>query len=304
MLGDLVAGYDALTTTMAIYDHPRHKALFYRNGDPHCPFLLLSFWRSCHGCAVTWTKLINISARPCFCLRILPIPILPWERMRTWRSTHTFAMMSSKLVSMHNKASALWADHQFVNFQSMALCVSGWALVETGRTAEGRARLQEGLAMCRQIGMSGLLASELLMLAASCLKIGQSQQGLDAVTEALAVAEQNNEHWCEAELYRLRGGASPCGKTNLRPVDITHRSCQEAETCFQRAIEIAQLQGASLWGLRATLSRCRLWQQEGRCEDAYRELHAVYNAFTEGFQTTDLQEAQALLTELAASQSA
>jgi predicted ATPase len=51
--------------------------------------------------------------------------------------------------------------------------------------------------------------------------------------------------------------------------------------------------------LRATVSLSRLWQQQGKSADAYRMLVEVYGWFTEGFNTPDLQEAQALLQELA-----
>jgi len=71
-----------------------------------------------------------------------------------------------------------------------------------------------------------------------------------------------------------------------------------AETCFQQALTMARRQQAKALELRAAMSLGRLWQQQGK-QDAARELLApVYGWFTEGFDTTDLQEAQALLEEL------
>ena len=73
---------------------------------------------------------------------------------------------------------------------------------------------------------------------------------------------------------------------------------QEAEECFLKAIDIAQKQQAKSLELRATMSLARLWQQQGKKAEAHKLLSDVYNWFTEGFDTKDLQEAKALLEEL------
>jgi hypothetical protein len=70
------------------------------------------------------------------------------------------------------------------------------------------------------------------------------------------------------------------------------------EACFLKAIEIARRQSAKSWELRATTSLARLWQQQGRKDKARRMLAEIYNWFTEGFDTKDLQEANALLEDL------
>src|SRR5262249_22293917 len=72
----------------------------------------------------------------------------------------------------------------------------------------------------------------------------------------------------------------------------------EAEACFLKAIEIAQKQQAKSLELRATISLARLWQQQGRQQEAHELLTDIYHWFTEGFDTKDLQEAKALLEEL------
>ena len=72
----------------------------------------------------------------------------------------------------------------------------------------------------------------------------------------------------------------------------------EAEACFLKAIEIAQRQQAKSLELRAVMSLSRLWQSQGKKEEAHRVLSDIYNWFTEGFDTKDLQEAKTLLAEL------
>ena len=76
----------------------------------------------------------------------------------------------------------------------------------------------------------------------------------------------------------------------------------EAEACFLKAIEVAQKQQAKSLELRATASLARLWQQQGKTKDAHQMLSEIYGWFTEGFDTKDLQEAQALLNALAEGQ--
>jgi predicted ATPase len=84
-----------------------------------------------------------------------------------------------------------------------------------------------------------------------------------------------------------------------RPPTSDPRAEAEAAACFLTAIEIAQKQHAKSWELRATVSLARLWQQQGKIAAAHRMLSAIYDWFTEGFETKDLREAKALLEELA-----
>ena len=72
----------------------------------------------------------------------------------------------------------------------------------------------------------------------------------------------------------------------------------EAEAWFQRALTTARQQQAKSLELRAATSLARLWQQQGKWAEAHALLAPVYGWFTEGFETADLQEAQALLEEL------
>jgi predicted ATPase len=69
----------------------------------------------------------------------------------------------------------------------------------------------------------------------------------------------------------------------------------EAETCFRQALDVARRQQAKSWELRAAMSLSRLWQRQGKHDEARRLLTEIYGWFTEGLDTLDLQEAQALL---------
>jgi predicted ATPase len=75
----------------------------------------------------------------------------------------------------------------------------------------------------------------------------------------------------------------------------------EAEARLHKAIEVARRQSAKSWELRATVSLCRLWQGQGRTDEARHALAEIHGWFTEGFDTPDLKEAKALLEELSRS---
>jgi predicted ATPase len=131
----------------------------------------------------------------------------------------------------------------------------------------------------------------LALLAEAYGSIGQTAEGLTQLAEALATVDLTGEHGWEAELHRLQG------ELLLAPVGESQR-VQEAEACFQQALAVARRQQAKSWELRAAMSLARLWQQQGKRDDAYALLAPIYGWFTEGFDTADLQEARALLEDL------
>ncbi|MGH8057740.1 MAG: hypothetical protein ACREOH_10980 [Candidatus Entotheonellia bacterium] len=72
----------------------------------------------------------------------------------------------------------------------------------------------------------------------------------------------------------------------------------EGAPCFRQALEIARRQGVKAYELRAAMSLSRLWQDQGKREEAHDLLAPIFTWFTEGFDTADLQETRALLQEL------
>jgi predicted ATPase len=188
----------------------------------------------------------------------------------------------------------------------------GWALAQQGRAEEGIAQIREGLTASQAIGTEAYRASYLAILAEAHRTAGQSEEGLTVVAEALAVADKTGERWWEAELYRLKGEltlqkeargwrleASPPSSpaSSLQP-PVSSGVAQEAEGDFLKAIEIARQQQAKSWELRAVMSLSRLWQSQGKKDEARQMLAEIYDWFTEGFDTADLKEAKALLEEL------
>jgi predicted ATPase len=174
-------------------------------------------------------------------------------------------------------------------YVAWATTLRGWALTTQRQTAEGIAQMRQGLAATRATGAEGLVPYWLALLAEACGCVGQVDEGLHLLAEALAVADTNAEHWYEAELYRLKG--------ELLLAQSPHQHT-DAEACFQHALDIAGAQYAKAWELRAAMSLSRLWQQQGKCTEARALLAPIYDWFSEGFDTADLQEAKSLLAAL------
>ena len=149
--------------------------------------------------------------------------------------------------------------------------------------------LLKGLSDFRATGAAVRIPSYLAMLGGAYTKAGRFDEARQALNEGLAVAEKNEDLSHLAELHRLSGELLLAESSD---------QIAAAEDCFRRAIETAQRQGSKGWELRATTSLARLWQQNGRADEARVALAAVYNSFTEGFTLPDLTGAKALLSTL------
>ena len=188
------------------------------------------------------------------------------------------------------RALAVSREYGFAFREVLGTIFLGWTLVMQEQAAAGIPQMIHGIAAYRATGAEAGRHYWLGLLAEAYGKAGQRNEGLTALTEALAVVEKNGECYYEAELYRLKG-VLLLGQT-------VPDACQ-AEACFQQALDIARRQQARSWELRAALSLSRLWQRQGKRAAAYDVLAPVYGWFTEGFDTPDLQDAKTLLEELA-----
>jgi predicted ATPase len=184
---------------------------------------------------------------------------------------------------------ALFAEHGFIDQFSWATGLRGWAMAEQGRNEEGFTHILDALAATRARGAELWRPHGLCMLADACRETGRLEDGLGALTEALAAADEQESRALEAEIHRLKG------ELLLRQ---DHSKAAEAQSCFQRAVEIARKQSAKSLELRATVSLARLVAKQGHRDEARGMLAEIYNWFTEGFNTADLKDAKALLEEL------
>jgi predicted ATPase len=168
-------------------------------------------------------------------------------------------------------------------------CWRGWALAVQGQGAAGMAQMHQALTALLAAGQMLARPLCLVLLAEAAAHAGQVEEGLRLLAEALAAIEASGRSELLAETYRLQGAL------------LLRQAVPEAaraEACFHQALAMAHRQQAKSWELRAAMSLSRLWQQQGKRDEARELLAPIYGWFTEGFDTADLQEAKALLEEL------
>jgi predicted ATPase len=195
------------------------------------------------------------------------------------------------IVQAQQKRPSLFStEHGFPFRAAFGSMLLGWAMAERGAGQAGIARIEEGIATFQATGSRLHSSVWLGLLAGAYGKLGQPEEGLTVLAEALSAVDDTGEHFYEAELYRFKGEF-------LLQLSLDNQL--EAEACFQHAMTIAQNQQAKAWELRTATSLARLWQHQGKRQQAHDLLAPVYHWFTEGFDTLDLQEAKALLDALA-----
>ena len=186
-------------------------------------------------------------------------------------------------------AIALSAEQGFTFWLPIATILRGWAMAQQGLNEEGIAQMKEGLAASRATGAGTGRSHWLSLLAQACIESGRLNDGQSVLAEAQAFANGTEGHGYDAEIHRLKG------ELLLRQGDS---NAAEAQKCFERAIEIARNQSAKSLELRAAIRLARLLAKQGRRDEARTILAQIYGWFTEGFDTTDLKDAKALLEEL------
>jgi len=185
----------------------------------------------------------------------------------------------------------LATEQGFPQWKAFGTILRGWALLaHQGQAQEGIAQITQGLIAWRATGAEILRPSFLALLAEAYGTLGEPEEGLTVLTEALTLMDTTGERAWEPELYRLKGELL---------LQSSSENATEAEACFYHALDIARNQQAKSFELRTATSLARLWQQQDKRKEAYDILAPVYNWFTEGFTTADLQEAKALLDALA-----
>ena len=197
-------------------------------------------------------------------------------QVHLWRGEADLVSQNAQMLIelCHSQDFALWlAGGQIL---------AGWALTSQGQAEDGLRLLTEGLTAWRASGAEVMVTAFLALQVETYAKAAKVSEGLDALNEAFEQINKSDERYYEAEVYRLKG-------------ELVRG--EESEEYFQKALEISRQQEAKSLELRAATSLSRLWQQQGKKSEALDLLAPVYKWFTEGFETADLKEAQALLEE-------
>jgi predicted ATPase len=153
--------------------------------------------------------------------------------------------------------------------------------------------MHQGLTTLQATGGGLRIPYYLDLLAEAYGNHGEPGEGLHVLADAFDHVQRTGECWWEAELHRRKG------ELLLRGAGRWRQATEMPEACFRQALEVARRQRAKALELRAAMSLSRLWQEQGKHDAARQVLAEVYGKFGEGFDTVNLQEAKALLEQLA-----
>ena len=183
---------------------------------------------------------------------------------------------------------ALSKEQGFPLFVAGGTAFKGWALVAKGEVKEGISQLRWGIDAWQYTGAELARSYWLILLAETYETTGQIENGLSTVAEAFSAMNKKGEHFYEAELHRIKGDL------------LLHypNAELEAESSFQRAIDVARDQDMKMFELRAVISLSRFLKKNGKRLQAQHLLGEIHDRFTEGFDTPDVTDAKTLLNEL------
>jgi predicted ATPase len=289
-LGDLAPARVRLEQGIALYDVQHHHAqtVLYGGHDPGVCCLVHAAW-------VLWLLGYPAQARmrgqeAHALARLLAHPFSVTHALQWTAMLAQFCRDIPTTQDLTEAARALALEQGFAGYTAGVTLIQGWAQVHQGQE-EGMTQIMQGLAALRAMGSEYLSTYYLGLLAEAYGHVGNIEAGLRVLTEALAAAHTTGVRYYEAELHRLRGALL---------LQQAAAPQEDAEKSLQQALDVARRQQAKSLELRAAMSLSRLWQQQGKGADARALLAPIYGWFTEGFDTADLQEAQALLEELGA----
>jgi predicted ATPase len=289
-LGAVAAALTHYAQGMALYDSQQHRAAaFLYGGDAGV------VWYHTHAAQALWLlgypdQGLAQSQQAVTLAQQSAHPFSLSSALCTAACFHQFRREVRAAQERAEAAIVLAKEQGFPYWRAFSALLRGWTLAQqAGQAQEGIEQMTQGLVAHRATGAELGRPYWLALLADVHGITGQPEAGLAVITEALPLVDTTGERVWEPELYRLKGEL-------LLQQNSDNQA--EVEHCFHQAIAIAQNQQAKSWELRAATSLARLWQQQGKRQEAHDLLALVYHWFTEGFDTTDLKDAKALLDEL------
>jgi predicted ATPase len=289
-VGEMTSAHKHFEQGMELYDPVQHRSLAFLYGEDQGVVCLA---RAAH---ILWMlgypeQALQTNCKALTLARELSHPFSLVYALVFGSRLHELRREWQAVQEQAEEAFSLATEHGFAQWVAMATLSKGLALAMQGREEVGLTQLRQGAAAIRATGSGVAQPFILALLAKVYARRGQSAEALAALAEALDLAENYGIGWYLPEIHRLKGELH---------LEHAHSDARVAETCFRDSLEVARGQQAKIFELRAATSLARLWRQQSKPREAYDLLASIYAWFTEGFDTTDLEEAKALLEELAA----
>ncbi len=286
-MGKLDSAQEQFEQGIAYYDPQQHRS-YIRLTDEDQGVICLSYtaWNS-------WIlgfpdRAVNLSHKALTLARNLSHP-LSLVFAQSYAAIHYQCRQEPREAQEQAEAAiALATEQGFVFWTAFAEMFLGWALFVQGQREDGIELIRRSFAAWQATGAKLGGIHFRMLLAETYGKTENAEAGLSVVADAFNAAQTSEECVWEAELYRVRGEL----------LMMKGESEIEVEKSFKQGLAIAKRQSAKSFELRSTLSLSRLWQAQGKGEDARRMLTEIYDWFTEGFDTSDLKRAKKLLHEL------
>jgi class 3 adenylate cyclase len=177
-----------------------------------------------------------------------------------------------------------------------------WSSIGKIQSAWLRAQLEEfgdAVELIRE-GLAELDAMEFYLARPRFLGyLADAQTHAGAIDEARITVEEAALPNPDSLLYRPEMLRQQ-GELRIKRQPKSQAELEFAANDFRQSIALARTMGAKSWELRGTTSLARLLAKQGRSDEARERLGAIYNWFTEGFDTVDLKDAKELLGKLSA----
>jgi len=272
---------------LELYDYERHKghALIYMGHDPAvCA-------HACGAQAVWALGLPDHAERHGMqaielARRVVHAPTLAFALWYV-SAGHAARGDAEAVLAATEELLPLSREQKLVQLEASAHLLGGWALAATGIVKDGLERMSVGFDAWNGTGNRTWLHVFTCLYGDGLLRDRRHAEALEALDQALEIGRQTGERRWESRIHHLRGEA------------LLHSGdADSAVESLQMAIQVARTQQAKSWELRAATRLARLWAEQGKREDSRDLLAPVYGWFTEGFDTSDLKDAKALLEQL------
>jgi predicted ATPase len=284
-MGEFVAGRQHLERALTLYNPQQHARYRYQYGQD------IGATALCYLCWALWHLGYFDQALEVAAQAVRHAEEVSHPHTQVYTICHARGMLDifrrrpEETSSYASLVVSLCDEHGFPFWAAGGRILNGWATTCQGEAELGIELLRDGLAAWRKTGARLWLPTFLALEAEAHAKAGHGDTALQVIAEALLISEETGEQWAVAEVLRIKAGL----------LLTTGRPTEEVEALLVNSLQIARRQQARSWELRTACDLARLWQHQGREAEALQLVQAIYDQFTEGFDTADLRDAKALL---------